>query len=367
MTLAILWFFVIAVLWIGFFILEGFDFGVGMLHAFVGKDDMEKRVAINTIGPVWDGNEVWLVTAGAGIFAAFPLWYATMFSTFYLPLVIVLIGLIVRGVAIEFRGRREATRWRSTWSGLLIVGSLLVPLLLGCALANLLHGLPIDRFGEYRGTFWQLLHPYCLLAGVTVTLLCVVQGSTYLALKTAGEIRERSRRIGLRVTPLAVLLLAGFAIWTWFGLNATIGSIVAGTIALLGVGWSWAYTQSGRDGWAFVLSTVGIGATILSLFLDLYPDVMVSSTSRAYSLTVENASSSPHTLMVMSIVTLIFLPIVLLYQGWTFYVFRQRLTGGRAGGGDEGGGEVLRPEAGIGEDPGPGAAGMAAAGAAAED
>jgi cytochrome d ubiquinol oxidase subunit II len=326
MTLAILWFFVIGVLWIGFFVLEGFDFGVGMLHQFVGADDHERRVAMNTIGPVWDGNEVWLITAGAAMFAAFPMWYATMFSGFYLALVLVLVALILRGVSFEFRAKRDSQQWRSSWSWLLTVSSLLLPLLIGCALANLLHGLPIDASGEYTGSFWTLLHPYCLLAGVTVTLLCLVQGATFLALKTEGAIRDRSRGIGLKATPVAALVLAAFALWTWFGVRFTIASLIVGAVSLVAVLASWWYTKAGRDGWAFILSSLGIAAAILCVFVDLYPNVMISSTDPAYSLTVENASSASYTLTVMSIVTLIFLPIVLLYQGWTFFVFRRRLS-----------------------------------------
>jgi cytochrome d ubiquinol oxidase subunit II len=335
MTLADLWFFIIGILWIGFFVLEGFDFGVGMLHQVVGVDDHGQRVAINTIGPFWDGNEVWLVVAGASMFAAFPMWYATMFSGFYLALLLVLVALIVRGVTFEFRGKRDSQRWRSTWSRLLSISSLLLPVLLGCALANLLYGLPIDAAGEYTGSFWTLLRPYCLLGGVTIALLCLVQGATFLALKTKGEVRDRSRSVGGKIAPLAVVVLAGFALWTWMGVHATAGSVVAGVIALLGVIAAWWFTRAGRDGWAFIASSVGLGSAVLCLFLDLYPNVMVSSTDPAFSLTVANASSSSYTLTVMSIVVLICLPIVLVYQGWTFYVFRRRLGGPVATGGTQ--------------------------------
>jgi cytochrome d ubiquinol oxidase subunit II len=345
MTLSILWFFLIAVLWIGFFVLEGFDFGVGMLHKFVGADDGERRVAINTVGPVWDGNEVWLITAGAAIFAAFPAWYATMFSSLYLALALVLVALIIRGVSFEFRGKRDSAQWRSLWSWLLTVGSLLVPLLIGCGVANLLHGLPINEAGDYTGSFWTLLHPYCLLAGVTVTLLCLVQGTTFLALKTEGAIRDRSRSIGLKATPVAALVLAAFALWSWFGVRFTIASLIVGAVSLVAVLASWWYTRAGRDGWAFILSSLGIAAAILCVFVDLYPNVMISSTNPAYSLTVDNAASGSYTLTVMSIVTLIFLPIVLLYQGWTFWVFRKRISSTAGSGRPRGGAivEVMTP------------------------
>ena len=189
------WFIVIAVLWTGFFILEGFDFGVGMLHGVVGTDDAGRRAAINTIGPLWDGNEVWLIVAGAAMFAAFPGWYATMFSAFYLALVLLLASLIVRGVSFEYRGKRDAVRWRRTWDVLLTAGSVLAPLLIGVALGDLLHGLPINSSQNYTGSFWDLLQPYALFTGVTLVLICLLHGATFLCLKTTGDMRERSGRL----------------------------------------------------------------------------------------------------------------------------------------------------------------------------
>ena len=183
MGLQIFWFLVIAVLWCGFFVLEGFDFGVGVLHWFVGKNDTDRRVAINTIGPFWDANEVWLIVAGAGMFAAFPGWYATMFSALYLPLVLILIGLIVRGVSFEWRGKRDSQRWRTTWSMALVVGGILVPLLLGVGLGDLLSGLPIDEHQEFTGNFWNLLTAYGLWTGVTMLALCLLHGATFLMLQ----------------------------------------------------------------------------------------------------------------------------------------------------------------------------------------
>src|SRR5262245_21375586 len=211
MTFQIFWFILIAVLWTGFFVLEGFDFGVGMLKGFVGRTDEERRVAINTIGPLWDGNEVWLIVAGASMFAAFPEWYATLFSAFYLALVLLLIALIVRGVSFEFRGKRDGARWRGGWDLASGIGSLLAPLLIGIALGDLLAGLPIDSSFEYTGSFWNLLTPYGVFTGITLTLLCVLHGATFLSLKATGEVRERSGLTARRVAlPVAIVVLAWF-------------------------------------------------------------------------------------------------------------------------------------------------------------
>ena len=208
------WFIVITVLWTGFFVLEGFDFGVGMLHGVVGQDEAGRRAAINTIGPLWDGNEVWLIVAAAAMFAAFPGWYATMFSGFYLALVLLLASLIVRGVSFEYRGKRDALRWRRTWDVLLTVGSLLAPLLIGVALGDLLHGLPINSSQEYTGSFWDLLQPYGLFTGVTLVLICLLHGATFLGLKTTGDMHERAGQLARRVAPLTGAAVVAFVIWT---------------------------------------------------------------------------------------------------------------------------------------------------------
>src|SRR5580692_2235436 len=214
MHLSTVWFIIDAIFWVGFFVLDGFDFGVGMLHSFVGRTDGERRVAINAIGPFWDGNEVWLVVAAAAIFAAFPGWYATWFSGFYLALVLLLAALIVRGVAFEYRGKRGAARWRRTWDALLTVGSLLAPLLLGVALGDLRHGLPINASHEYTGSFWTLLQPYGVFTGITFVTVCVLHGATFLALKTTGEERDRAGRVARRVAPVTMLAVVAFVAWT---------------------------------------------------------------------------------------------------------------------------------------------------------
>jgi cytochrome bd ubiquinol oxidase subunit II len=320
------WFIVIAVLWTGFFILEGFDFGVGMLHDFVGTDEAGRRAAINTIGPLWDGNEVWLITAGAAMFAAFPGWYATMFSAYYLALVLVLAALIVRGVAFEFRGKRDAAEWRRTWDASLTVGSLLAPLLIGVALGGLLHGLPINSAQNYTGSFWDLLQPYALFTGITLVLVCLLHGATFLCLKTTDDMRERSELLARRIAPFTAAVVVGFIIWTHvtytskFFLNPV--ELLA-VLAVLAAVW---LVYDHRPGFAFAATTVTIASCILAIFVGLYPNVMVSSTSAANNLTVHNTASGQYSLKVMTVVVIIFLPIVLAYQTWTYYVFRRRVS-----------------------------------------
>jgi cytochrome d ubiquinol oxidase subunit II len=320
------WFIVIAVLWTGFFILEGFDFGVGMLHSVVGQDEAGRRAAINTIGPLWDGNEVWLIVAGAAMFAAFPGWYATMFSGLYLALALLLAALIIRGVAFEFRGKRDAARWRRTWDVSLTVGSLLAPLLIGVGLADLLHGLPINSAQNYTGSFWTLLQPYALFTGVTLVLICLLHGATFLSLRTTGEMHERSRRIARTVAPFTAAAVVGFAIWTHVTSSTTFflrPLELLAIVAILAAVW---LVYARRDGFAFTATAITMATCILSIFVGLYPNVMVSSTNPAYNLTVHNTASNPYSLDAMTIVVLIFLPLVLAYQSWTYYVFRRRVS-----------------------------------------
>jgi cytochrome d ubiquinol oxidase subunit II len=320
------WFIVITVLWIGFFILEGFDFGVGMLHALVGRDEAGRRAVINTIGPLWDGNEVWLVVAGAAIFAAFPGWYATMFSGFYLAVVLLLAALIVRGVSFEYRGKRGAVRWRRTWSAALTVGSLLAPLLLGVVLGDLLHGLPINASQNYTGSFWDLLQPYGLFTGITFVAICLLHGATFLSLKTTGDLRQRAGRLARRTAPVTGLLVLAFVSWTHAiaGKGALLNPVeFAAALAVIAAVWL-VYTRS--EGWAFAATTVTMATCVLSIFVDLYPRVMVSSTNAAFSLTVHNTASGGYSLAVMTVVVVVFLPFVLAYQTWSYYVFRRRVS-----------------------------------------
>jgi len=320
------WFIVIAILWTGFFILEGFDFGVGMLHGAVGRDDAERRAVINTIGPLWDGNEVWLIVAGAAMFAAFPGWYATMFSGMYLALALLLASMIIRGVAFEYRGKRDAARWRRTWDTALTVGSVLAPLLIGIALGDLLHGLPINSAQNYTGSFWDLLQPYAVFTGVTLVLVCLLHGATFLSLKTTGDLHDRSRVVGRRVAPFTAAFVIGFIVWTHVTASSTFFLNVIELLAILAALAAMSLVYARRDGFAFAASTVTIAASIISIFVDLYPNVMVSSTNPAYNLTVHNTASPPYSLKAMTIVVIVFLPLVLAYQAWTYYVFRRRVS-----------------------------------------
>jgi cytochrome d ubiquinol oxidase subunit II len=320
------WYIVIAILWTGFFVLEGFDFGVGMLHTVVGRDDAGRRAVINTIGPLWDGNEVWLIVAGAGMFAAFPAWYATMFSGMYLALVLLLASLIIRGVAFEYRGKRDAARWRRTWDMALTVGSVLAPLLIGIALGNLLKGLPINSAGNYTGSFWDLLQPYAVWTGVTLVLVCLLHGATFLSLKTTGDLHERSRAVARRVAPVTAAFTIGFIIWTHVTASSTFFLNLIELLAILAVLAAVSLVYARRDGFAFSATALTIAACIITIFVDLYPNVMVSSTNRAYNLTVNNTASAPYSLKAMTVVVVIFLPLVLAYQAWTYYVFRKRVS-----------------------------------------
>jgi len=320
------WYIVIAVLWTGFFILEGFDFGVGMLHGIVGADEPGRRAAINTIGPLWDGNEVWLIVAGAGMFAAFPGWYATMFSAYNLALVLLLAALIVRGVAFEYRAKRDAARWRRTWDVLLTAGSFLAPLLIGVALAGLLHGLPINSSQDFTGSFWDLLQPYALFTGVTLVLICLLHGATFLCLKTTGDMRERSWRVARMVAPFTAAAVTGFIIWTHVTAGTTFFLNVIELLGVLAVIAAISLVYGHHEGFAFAATTITMASCILSIFVDLYPNVMVSSTSKAYNLTVQNTASNPYSLKAMTVVVVIFLPLVLGYQTWTYYVFRRRVS-----------------------------------------
>jgi len=325
MTLVTFWFIILAGLWTGFLVLEGFDFGVGMLHGVVGRGEAGRRVAIGAIGPLWDGNEVWLIVATAGMFAAFPGWYATMFSGFYLAILLLLVALIARGVSFEFRGKRESARWRRTWDAALTVGSLLAPLLIGVALGNLLHGVPIAADQEYTGGFVDLLNAYSLFTGVTVVLLCLLHGATFLALKTTGEVREHAVRVGRRVATVTAVAVVGFAVWTYVLVDKGLLASLPEMAAVLAAGAAAWLVGRDRDGFAFVATSLAIGAVVLSIFVGLYPRVMVSTLGSAADLTVTNTASSSYTLRLMTIVAVVLFPVVLAYQGWTYYVFRRRI------------------------------------------
>ena len=326
MTLVSFWFIVLVVFWTGFLVLEGFDFGVGMLHGLVGRDEQGRRVALGAIGPLWDGNEVWLIVAAAGMFAAFPGWYATMFSGFYLAFVLLLVALIARGVSFEFRDRRDSRRWRRTWAAATTGGSLLAPLLIGVALGNLLHGVPIGTDQEYAGTFADLLNPYSLFCGATVVLLCLLHGASFLALKTAGEVRRRSLRAGRRIAPLAAAAVLGFAVWTQVMAGNGVGPLLVEAVAVVAAVAAALLLGRGPDGRAFAATSLAMAAVVVSIFVNLYPRVMVSTLGSSTDLTISNTSSAPYSLKVMTVAAVALFPVVLAYQAWTYYVFRRRVA-----------------------------------------
>ncbi len=329
MELTTVWFALIAVLWIGYFVLEGFDFGVGILLPVLGRNEPERRSMLRTIGPVWDGNEVWVLVAGGATFAAFPEWYATLFSGFYLALFLILVALIVRGVAIEYRNKRGEAEWRRRWDAAIVVGSFLPALLWGVAFANIVQGVPIDADRQFTGNLLTLLNPFGLLGGLTTLLLFVTHGLMFLALRTEGVIRERAAALTLPVGLVTAVVAVAFLAWA----NAIRGDVVSDRDRRrggAGVRGRARASRLRREGWAFVGSAATIGLAVVSLFWALFPDVMPSSTDAAYSLTTTNAASTEYTLTIMTVVAVIFVPIVVGYQAWTYWVFRKRVTVPRA-------------------------------------
>jgi cytochrome d ubiquinol oxidase subunit II len=330
-TLGEFWFVIAAIFWTGFFVLEGFDFGVGMLHSFIGRNDVERRVLVNTIGPVWDGNEVWLIVAGAILFSAFPGWYATMFSSLYLAMVILLVALMVRGVSFEYQRKFDDPRWRTSWRWALTLGSALIPFLVGVALGDLLHGLPINSSHEFTGNFFDLLTPFGLWSGLTLLVLSLLMGAAYLTLKTTGEIHERAQKASAAIGVAAILVTFGFMTWIHVGLST--GFVpepieALGLMAVIGAAWA---AQAKAEGWAFTAAAVGIAGAVGALFSELYPRVMISSTNAAYDLTVKNTASPAYSLKVMTVVAAVVFPVVLIYQAWNYHIFRKRLSVPRVG------------------------------------
>jgi cytochrome d ubiquinol oxidase subunit II len=325
MELTTVWFILIAVLWIGYFTLEGFDFGVGMLLPVLARDDRERRQLINTIGPVWDGNEVWLLTAGGATFAAFPEWYATLFSGFYLPLLLILLTLIVRGLAFEYRHQRPEAAWHSWWDRAIIVGSYVPALLWGVAFANIVRGVPIDETKDFTGTIFTLLNPFGLLGGIVTLLLFLTHGAMFIALKTDGDIRHRARALSVKLGLGAAVAAVVFLVWTQT-MTGDAWSAVLFVVAALALVAGIVMARAGREGWAFIGTFVTIALAVAGLFVALFPDVMPSTTAAAYSLTTTNASATHYTLTVMTWVAVIFTPLVLLYQSWTYWVFRKRIS-----------------------------------------
>ncbi|WAL65466.1 cytochrome d ubiquinol oxidase subunit II [Amycolatopsis cynarae] len=325
MSLEILWFCLIAILWLGYLFLEGFDFGVGMLLPILGRNETDRRVLINTIGPVWDGNEVWLLVAGGATFAAFPGWYASLFSGMYLPLVLVLLALIGRGVAFEYRGKVDSPRWRRTWDLVIMIGSWVAPLGVGLLLTTSVLGLPLDAHGNRVGSAFVSVSWETLVGALAVAAFSLLHGAAFLALKTAGDIRERARLFAARFAPVALVPIVGLLLLVqirqgeWWTL---VPLAIAGVAGLL----AWRMLVLDRDGAAFVALGVALAGTVITMFGALYPDVLPSTLDPAYSLTVSGAASSPYTLKVMTWVAAFGTPAVLVYQGWTYWVFRKRIS-----------------------------------------
>jgi len=331
MSFQTLWIVLIAVLWIGYFVLEGFDFGVGVLLPFVSRNEADRRAVLTTLGPVWDGNEVWLLVAGGATFAAFPEWYATLFSGFYLPLFLILVALIVRGVSFEYRSKYGKAQWRQRWDVAIVTTSLIPALLWGVAFANIVKGVPIEKSAtgslEYVGGFFNLLNPYALLGGVVTLSVFLTHGAVFLALKTDGEIRYRANALAIKLGLVAAVSAVAFLVWT----NASYSNskiwvvVLSAAVALSWVAGLFANLKK-REGWAFIFSAAAITLFVVTLFTTLYPRVMPSSLGSQFDLTIWNASSTDYTLKVMTIVALIMTPLVLIYQGWTYWVFRKRVS-----------------------------------------
>jgi cytochrome d ubiquinol oxidase subunit II len=332
MTLQIFWFCLIAVLWSGYFVLEGFDFGVGMLLPFVARDSKERGVVLESIGPVWDGNEVWLVVAAGGTFAAFPAWYGAMFSGFYLLLLLILVFLIVRAVSFEWWNKSESPRWRAFWLGANVAGSFGAPFLWGLALANLLHGVPLGSDGDFTGSVGDLFSAYTVFAGIAVVCLFAFHGATFLTLRTTGELHARTSQFARMLALPALAVVGGFAIWTVAVATdrndkGVFPPVLPAALAIVALLLAAILVRRGTSGRAFVATALGAVLTVATLFTSLYPRVMVSSPDFGNSLTVSNAASSHYALVAITVVALILTPLVLLYQGWTYYVLRARLAG----------------------------------------
>ena len=330
MQLNEIWFLIVGFLFIGYFVLDGFDFGVGMALPFLGKDDTDRRVLINSIGPVWDLNETWVIVAGASLFAAFPEWYASLFSGFYLPLLLILAALIARGVAFEYRGKghtigADEKKWKARFDWMIVVGSALPALLWGVAFANIVEGVPLNKDHVFTGNLFTLLNPYGLLGGLVTLTLFFTHGLVFITLKTDGDIKDRARALATKVGIITTVLAATFLVWTLIAHFSVIGFILTALAAVSLIAALLA-NHLKREGISFSLLVFTIITAVGSLFAALFPNVFPSSTNPAFSLTIDNASSSQYTLTVMTWVAVIMIPLVLLYQGWTYWVFRKRVS-----------------------------------------
>ena len=332
-----IWFVLWGLLWAVYFMLDGFDLGLGSLLPVLAKNDTEKRIIYNAMGPFWDGNEVWLIAAGGVTFAAFPNTYAVMFSGLYSALMLILFALILRGVAFEFRGKGESANWRKLWDACLVFGSFVPALLLGVAFANLFRGIPIDENGIYQGTLFTLLNPYGLLGGLLFVALFLVHGSLWLALKTEDPLRRRALQLAGKLWFLLLGVAVAFLIATWFSTRLydnyiknpmlfLMPIILIPFITVAALLLVRRFIGRGQVGRAWTASAVTIvGVTFFGL-AGLYPNMIPSSLNPTYSMTIYNASSSPLTLRIMLVVALIFVPLVIAYQAWTYRLFSHKVT-----------------------------------------
>lgn len=331
MEFQVLWFILWGVLWAVYFMLDGFDFGAGILYPFLARDDKDKRVIINTLGPVWDGNEVWLITAGGATFAAFPTAYAVMFSYLYTLLLILLYSLIIRGVAFEFRGKNDTVSWKKTWDAAIFIGSLLPALLFGVAFGNIFKGLPMDNLG-YHGSFFTLLNPYGLLTGVLFVLLFVYHGSLWLTLKTAGHLNEKSAAVSGKLWYGLLLVMAAFLVYTYIATPLFANFLkypvwlVVPVVAVLSLIDSKLHLYKQQYFLSFIASCITVATITATGIIGLYPNLFPSNIDARYSITIFNASSGVYTLKIMTVVALVFIPVVIGYQVWAYRVFRGRVT-----------------------------------------
>ncbi|TDD28807.1 cytochrome d ubiquinol oxidase subunit II [Kribbella turkmenica] len=325
MELTTVWFVAIAALWTGYFVLEGFDFGVGMLLRVLGRTEPERRAVITTIGPVWDGNEVWLIVAGGATFAAFPEWYATLFSGLYLPLFAILVSLILRGVALEYRGKRDEPGWKDRMDAMIAIGSVVPAFLWGLTFANLLRGLPLDASHEYVGTLGDLFSPFAVLGAVAFTMVFVAHGAIFLALRTTDDLRDRANLLASRAGRAAAVLVVAFLAWAQ-AIRGDTASVTAAVAAVAAFAGGLLANRVRREGWAFAGTALAVALAVTSLFAAMFPAVMPSTLDPGSTLTTVEAASTPYTLKVLTIIGAIFLPLVMLYQGWTYWVFRKRVT-----------------------------------------
>ncbi|GEL20019.1 cytochrome d ubiquinol oxidase subunit II [Pseudonocardia asaccharolytica] len=325
MDLPTIWFVAIAVLWTGYFVLEGFDFGVGTLLGVLGRNDIDRRVMINSIGPVWDGNEVWLITAIGATFAAFPAWYGSMLSGFYLPMLVILLALIARGVAFEYRGKVDDARWRRRWDIAIVAGSSVPAFLWGVLLADFVRGVPMDAEHVVRAGLADVFNPYALLGGVLTLGLFALHGAVFLALKTDGPVRRAARRTAGRLALVVVPAAVAFLGWTQAE-HGTWWTLPVALVAVLALVAGSGLAARGREGWAFTATAVTVVGLTVVVFGSMFPIVLSSTTDPAFSLTVAAAASAPYTLTLMSWLALVLLPLVIGYQAWSYWVFRKRVA-----------------------------------------